>query len=114
MSTLEDRLAGALRKVMDNDCPLRDSNDAELVDFWESERGEGRGEAADMLEALSALAEYESRQAKSGPCVREVTDMDEAVALDAYLDHDFRMNVSTPGLRAALNSFRDRLMEGEG
>jgi hypothetical protein len=50
-------LVEALKRVMDNDCPLTGNpSHAELVEHWEYEKSQGRGEADDRLFALAALA----------------------------------------------------------
>ena len=60
---LLDQLAEALRKVMDNNCPMTGNpTNQELVEFWQYEASEGRGEATDMLAALSALSAYDARR----------------------------------------------------
>ena len=51
------QLVEALRRVMDLDCPLTGNpSHAELVEHWEYEKTQGRGEADDRLFALAALA----------------------------------------------------------
>ena len=50
-------LLEALKRVMDNDCPLTGNpSHAELVEHWEYEKSQGRGEADDRLFALAAIA----------------------------------------------------------
>jgi hypothetical protein len=49
-------LLEALKRVMDNDCPLTGNpSHMELVEHWEYEKSQGRGEADDRLFALTAI-----------------------------------------------------------
>lgn len=55
--TVVAQLVEALRRVMDLDCPITGNpSHAELVEHWEYEKTQGRGEADDRLFALAALA----------------------------------------------------------
>lgn len=50
-------LLEALQRVMDLDCPMTGNpSHAQLVEFWEYEKTQGRGEADDRLFALAAIA----------------------------------------------------------
>lgn len=50
-------LLEALERLMNLDCPLTGNPSHErLVEFWEYEKSQGRGEADDQLFALSAIA----------------------------------------------------------
>lgn len=50
-------LLTALRRIMDLECPLTGNpTHAELVEHWEYEKTQGRGEADDRLFALAAIA----------------------------------------------------------
>lgn len=52
-----DELLKALKQIMDNACPLTGNpSHAELVEHWEYEKTQGRGEADDQLFALAAIA----------------------------------------------------------
>ena len=49
-------LLQALKRVMDSNCPLTGNPSHQtLVEFWEYEKTQGRGEADDQLFALSAI-----------------------------------------------------------
>lgn len=55
--SVEVDLLEALTRVMDLDCPLTGNpTHAELVEHWEYEKTQGRGEADDRLFALAAIA----------------------------------------------------------
>lgn len=50
-------LLEALKRIMDVDCPLTgDPSHQELVEHWEYEKSQGRGEAEDRLFALYAIS----------------------------------------------------------
>ena len=49
-------LLEALRRIMDVDCPITGNpSHSELVEHWEYEKTQGRGEADDRLFALAAI-----------------------------------------------------------
>lgn len=98
MSTIADQLAGALRLFVD----------AERGHDW-------RGLVSDSAEWLAihaadqALSAYEA--SRHAPAVREVTEKDVKLGLSAFDKTGNKPTVGTAqdGIRAALNSFRDRL-----
>jgi hypothetical protein len=55
-----DELLAALKEIMLNDCPLIGSpTNQELIDHWEHEKSQGRGDADIHLAALYAIAKAE-------------------------------------------------------
>ena len=57
LHALNVELVEALRRIMDLDCPItRNPTHSELVEHWEYEKTQGRGEADDRLFALAAIA----------------------------------------------------------
>jgi len=55
-----DSLLSALKRIMEIDCPLTGNpSHQELMEFWEYEKTQGRGEADDRMFALTAIAAVE-------------------------------------------------------
>lgn len=57
LHALNQELLHALKRIMDNDCPLSGNpSHSVIVEYWEYEKSQGRGEAEDRLFALAAIA----------------------------------------------------------
>jgi len=57
LSAQRDQLLAALESILDNYCPLTGNpTHDDLVEFWEDEKAEGRGDADIQLNALAAIA----------------------------------------------------------
>lgn len=55
-----DELLASLKAVMDHDCPITGNfTHAELIEHWEYEKTQGRGEADMRITALNAIARAE-------------------------------------------------------
>lgn len=74
LHALNQELLDALKRVMDVDCPLNgDPSHKELVEHWEYEKTQGRGEADDRLFALAAIAKADTAQKVFPEAVADAT-----------------------------------------
>lgn len=73
-------LLASLRAVMDMDCPITGNpSHEELVEFWEYEKTQGRGEADTRLAALRAIANADRAAASGAAVLPDVVLSDEMV-----------------------------------